>query len=175
MSQNQRHGTGQQGAPGEVATITVDAEAAGLVEQLEGTIVHLQRMMDCRSRESLQQPGHDGHWGMVEILCYLRDWEVVIHDRVRRMLEEETPAFTALDTTMWPLEHDYGAQDSYEVFHELAALRGALAGTIREMTPEGWQRAGIFEGHGEMTLRDVMERVGAHDQRYLQEARDAAG
>ena len=170
MSQDQE--TVQQVAE-EIGTIACDPETESLLEQLQGVIAQFQRMIDCRSYESLQAPGHDGHWGVVEILCYLRDWEAVVHERVRRIIEEDVPALMEPDTAMWPLDHEYGAQDSYDAFHDLAVLRGSLIGRLREMDPAQWERTGVFERDGELTLRDYLREVVAHDERYVQEAREA--
>jgi hypothetical protein len=97
----------------------------------------------------------------------------VIHDRVRRVLEEKSPAFPEPDTSMWPIDHDYGAKDSHAVFHDLAALRESLINRLREINAAGWGRTGIFEGRGELSLRDYLREVVSHDGRYVQEARDA--
>lgn len=169
MSQDTNH----QVVPEENTSISLDPEAGELLDELQGMVVQFQRMIDCRSYESLQAPGHDGHWGVVEVLCYLRDWEAVIHERVQRMMEDDAPEFGEPDTTMWPLDHDYGAQDSYDVFHDLAVLRGSLVGRLREMDQGLWERTGIFEAHGELTLRGYLREVIAHDARYVQEAREA--
>lgn len=167
--------TNQEMMPEGHATIPLAPETEEILDGLQGVIVQLQRMIDCRSYESLQQPGHDGHWGMVEILCYLRDWDAVIQDRVRRIVEDDAPVFAEPDTTMWPLDHEYGAQDSYDVFHDLAMLRGSLVGRLREMDQDLWERTGVFERHGELTLREYLRQVIAHDERYVQEAREAVG
>lgn len=171
MSQSQE--MNQIVLPQDMASVCLDPETEELLEHLRGMVVQFQRLIDCRSRESLQQPGHDGHWGVVEVLCYLRDWEGVIHDRVRRITEEHGPVLEEPDTTMWPLEHDYGAQDSYVVFQELAALRESLLGTLRDLAPSAWDRTGVFEGRGSLALRDYLREVVSHDARYVQEARDA--
>lgn len=169
MNQESNH----EVVPEEIATIALAPDTEEVLEGLQGVIAQFQRMIDCRSYESLQAPGHDGHWGVVEILCYLRDWEAVVHERVRRIIHEDAPQLEEPDTTMWPLDHEYGAQDSYDVFHDLAVLRGSLIGRLREMDQSLWERTGDVEGHGELTLRDYMREVVAQGERYVQEAREA--
>lgn len=151
-----------------------DATIGDMVDRLEGTIVHLGRLVECRSPEALQRPGHDGDWGVVEILCHLRDWEAVVHDRVDRMLDGGRAAFVEPDTSMWPLEHDYGAQDSHAVFDELAGMRRSLVERLRGLEPAMWTVTADLEGE-EITLRDVLERTADHDARYVEAAREAVG
>jgi hypothetical protein len=66
---SQSHETNNQGTPVEISTVSLDPETEELLEDLRGVVVQFQRLIDCRSRESLQQPGHDGRWGVVEVLC----------------------------------------------------------------------------------------------------------
>lgn len=153
------------GAPG--------PDVEDILGQLERVVVQLERLIECRSRESLQQPGEDGRWGVVEVLCHLRDYETIIHDRVWRIVDEDRPVFDDPDPTMWPLEHNYRDQDSYEVFLDLSAQRRALIERLREAGQAAWERTGIVETRGEITLRDLLDQVIAHDERYVREAREA--
>jgi hypothetical protein len=137
--------------------------------------MHLGRLIDGRSSESLRQPGEDGRWGVVEVLCHLRDWEMVIHERIGSIIEEELPELPEVDATMWPLEHEYREQDSIEVYNELAGLREALVGRLREISPAAWERRGISPSGQPVSLRGIVADVLLHDDHYLGEAREAVG
>jgi hypothetical protein len=141
--------------------------------RLELVISRFERLIEGRSSEVLQQPGHDGRWGVAEVLCHLRDWEDVIHDRIWQIVEGERPDFEDPDVLMWSLEHDYGAQDGHEVLRELAARRRSLIERLRQAQEDAWERTGILSGHGEITLREFLNHVVAHDERYVAEAQDA--
>lgn len=156
-----------------VAVAVSEVETTAMLDRLDAVLVQLGRLIECRPHESLQQPGHDGRWGVVEILCHLRDWELVVHDRVARLVAGDRPHLEDPDTSMWPLEHDYGAQDSLEVFAKLVAMRRALIERLRSLGPDAWARVGVLDGHGELSLHGFLEQVVAHDDRYVAEARDA--
>jgi hypothetical protein len=143
------------------------------LDKLEGVLVQLQRLIENRSRESLQQPGQDGRWGVVEVLCYLRDWEDILHDRVWQIVEGERPEFEDPDMMMWSLEHEYGAQDPHEVFEALLERRLSLIGRLRETDEAAWERTGVLSGRGEVSLAELLHHVIEHDQRFLVEAREA--
>lgn len=144
------------------------------LQTLESLVDRFERLIEGRSREALQQPGEDGRWGVVEVLCHLRDWEHVLHDRVWRILEEDRPDFDVIDATMWPLEHDYRVQDSIEVFDDLATRRHALVDRLGDIAPEAWERVGLESGQ-ELSLREIIGMAIAHDEQYVQEAREAVG
>jgi hypothetical protein len=163
----------QHQSPTDISTASSDPEIEEILQELEALEGRFGRLIEGRTRESLQQPGEDGHWGVVEVLCYLRDSEQVIADHVRRMLMEDRPAFEEVDATMWPLEHEYREQDSHEVFADLSAQRQELVDVLRGIEPGAWDRVGVMSDGEEITLRALLERVVLHDDRYLQKAREA--
>lgn len=165
--------TNQKQMTPDIEIMVLDPLVEEILGQLESVVVQFERLIENRSRESLQQPGQDGRWGVVEVLCHLRDWEDVIHDRIWQIVQGERPEFDDPDVMMWALEHDYGAQDAHEVFQELRALRCSLIDRLRETGESAWERTGILSGRGEMTLREFLQHVVEHDHRYLEEAREA--
>jgi uncharacterized damage-inducible protein DinB len=169
MSQDIQSGTAFP--DGENGSISPASEE--MLGRLDLVICRFERLIENRSRESLQQPGHDGRWGVAEVLCHLRDWEHVIHDRIWQIVEGERPEFEDPDVLMWSLENDYGAQDGHGVFRELAALRRSLIDGLRQTPEDAWERTCVLVDHGEMTLRDFLAHVVAHDERYVGEAREA--
>jgi hypothetical protein len=153
--------------------VSPEPDIEGILGKLERLVVQFERLIENRSRESLQQPGEDGRWGVVEVVCHMRDWETILHDRVGRILEDECPVLDNPDTTMWPLEHNYRGQDSHTVFRDLASRRRELIERLREVEPTAWERTAIVEPMGEISLRELLDQAIAHDDRYLQEAREA--
>lgn len=157
----------------DVPLMVLSPQAEDILDTLENIVIQLDRLIESRSRESLQQPGQDGRWGVVEVLCHLRDWEGIVHDRIWQIVEGERPELEDPDVMMWSLENDYGAQDPYEVFGELTALRRSLIERLRETEPDSWERTGVICGRGEMTLGEFLLHVIEHDQRFVEDAREA--
>jgi hypothetical protein len=155
----------------EISVISPASEE--VLTRLEYVVTRFERLIEGRTSEVLQQPGHDGRWGVAEVLCHLRDWEGVIHDRIWQIVEGERPEFEDPDVLMWSLEHDYGAQDGHEVLRDLAALRGSLVERLRQTPEDVWEFTGIMSGHGGITLREFLHHVVAHDERYVAEAQEA--
>jgi hypothetical protein len=155
--------------------VTVSPEPAiqEHLQTLESLVARFERLIEGRSRESLQQPGEDGRWGVVEVLCHLRDWEVVLRERIDRILEEDRPEFEEVDALMWPLEHDYREQDSIEVFGDLTTHRQALVRHLQDIAPAAWDRTAVLDDGQVITLREIVGMAIAHDEQYLQEAREA--
>ena len=134
-------------------SVPPDPEIEEALDKLGNLVIQLGRLIDGRSRDALQQPGEDGRWGVVEVLCHLRDWEMVTHDRIRRIIEEDTPHLAEVDATMWPLEHEYRTQDSIAVFEVLAGQRRELIERLREIAPAEWERGGVLGSGQPVSLR----------------------
>ncbi|HYI25438.1 MAG TPA: DinB family protein [Thermomicrobiales bacterium] len=132
----------------------------------------LNRLVQGKSDEQLWQPAQDGGWGMVEILPHLRDWEVIIADRVDRILTQEMPTLDEYDDSLWAIEHDYRDQDPRAALAEFSERRNALVNRLREIDDADWGRVAILAKPGRVTLHWLLDRLCDHDAKHLLQARD---
>lgn len=146
-----------------------------IIEALESTPVRFERLIENRSADELRRAAQDGHWGIVEILSHVLDWEEIFHERVTRILRTSRPELEAHDDTLWAIEHDYGSQDGHAVFARFAGQRQALVEELRGLGEEAWERTAVLEGRGEVSLRGLMQALIEHDLRYVGQARDVLG
>ena len=133
----------------------------------------LGRSLSNRSVEDLTRPSRDGGWGVIEILCHLRDWDEIFLDRFRQTVEQERPYLPAYDDELWPIERDYRGQDPRKVFERYRALRAELVALLEQLAAEGWQRPAEHGAHGEVTLHWMADQVCDHDREHLDQVRDA--
>ena len=146
---------------------------ADLVERLGAVPATLLRLIGDRTADDLRQPGQDGGVGVVEILCDQQDWEEITGERVARMLHEETPELETYDDSLWAIEHNYAARNSDDVIEAFARMRAQLVETLTSLDEVGWQRTAQLEGHGEITIAWLMERVLVHDENHIAEIMEA--
>lgn len=146
---------------------------ARLVEQLGAVPATIQRLVGERTAEDLRQPGEDGGVGVVEILCDQQDWEEITGDRVSRILHEQYPELESYDDSLWAIEHDYASRNAEDVIAAFAHNRALLVERLSSLEEEQWQRTAYLDGHGEITIQWLMERVLAHDEKHIAEIREA--
>ena len=105
-----------------------------------------------------------GGFAMIEHVWHLADLETDAYEvRIRRILEEDEPELPGFDGEAVAAKRKYRAlrlRDGLKKFTEarernLAAL-GALEGEV-------WQRTGVLEGVGKVTLRDIPRMMHEHD------------
>ena len=142
-----------------------------IIEVLSRLIPDLTRLIAGKSEETLRLPDQDGGWGVVDVISHLLDWERVNHDRIHRLLMEDSPVFPDFDDSLWSVEHHYRDNVSVDVLDELHEHRDVLVEELKNLHPDDWERTGNLEGTGEITLRWLMHSVCNHDLKHLTQAR----
>jgi hypothetical protein len=114
---------------------------------------------------------HDGPggWTVLEVLCHLRDYDVIFHERAVMMLTQETPALPAYDHMALAVERNYNAQGLGTVYAHLAESRARFADFFAALTPEEWERAGVHPERGHFSMTDAALQVVTHDADHLEQ------
>ena len=133
----------------------------------------LGRTLSNHSREDLVQPSRDGGWGVIEVLCHLRDWDEIFAERFRATVEQERPFLPTFDDELWPIERDYRGQDPGKTFERFRHLRTDLVAFLTDLPLEAWQRPAEHGAYGEVTLHWMADHVCDHDREHLEQVRDA--
>jgi FMN phosphatase YigB (HAD superfamily) len=118
-------------------------------------------------------------WGPVEIACHLRDVErEITQPRLRKILAEENPYLTPVESDPWAEERNYRAQDGPQALREFTAARKATIALLRDLRPEDWRRTARHALFGPTTLAEQARFSARHDLLHieqLQGSRAAAG
>lgn len=146
---------------------------ASLVERLAAVPSAIVRLIGDRTADDLRQPSQDAGVGVVEILCDQQDWEEITGERIARMLHEDSPELESYDDSLWAIEHDYASRNSDDVIEAFTRLREQLIETLSGLDDDAWQRTAHLDGHGEITILWLMERVLIHDENHIAEIMEA--
>lgn len=106
--------------------------------------------------------GDDG-WSVLEIMCHLRDVELIFTQRARDLLERPNPMFQVTSNDELAARGDYGAQDLRAVLAEYKALRAAFVALLEPLADAQWLLSGAHPEQGPATLLDVAINTGLHD------------
>lgn len=112
--------------------------------------------------------GGDG-WTVTEILCHLRDFDVIFLGRARQMLDEENPLFIAYDHEQLAVERDYNRQNMSDVLSELYQSRQEMLTFFASLTAEQWERSGIHPEQGAWTMLHSVAQVATHDNNHIEQ------
>ena len=119
-----------------------------LLDGLEHSCQTLEHILADVSQEQAQmiRDGDEG-WSVLEILCHLRDYQAIFAERIRRILDEDSPIFMPYDERArlgLVVENDYANQDLRAVFADYAATRRQMIDLLASLDEDQWRREGRF-------------------------------
>jgi hypothetical protein len=104
----------------------------------------------------------------IEQICHVRDIEIDgYHERLRRMLETESPLLESIDSYVVAKQKRYGEEDAEAVFAAIRAARERTLQIIRPLGERELARTGEFEGYGTLTVKSLIHYLCSHDQQHL--------
>jgi hypothetical protein len=105
-------------------------------------------------------------WSRLEYACHVRDVHRIFAERVRRMLDEDSPEFDNWDQDATAVEEDYSLQDPAEVATELVERAAEAAAAYASVADDGWQRTGRRKaaegGAGQGNADFTVESIGRY-------------
>jgi hypothetical protein len=112
----------------------------------------------------------DGGYAMIEHVWHLADLETEAYEvRIRRILEENEPELPTFDGDEVAAKRMYRALRLRDGIKKFADARARNLASLAAVEAEAWDRAGIQEGVGRITLRDLPRLMHEHDQTHRAE------
>jgi hypothetical protein len=108
-------------------------------------------------------------WTTLEVVCHMRDIEVLFHDRIKQTLAQENPEFPHVDQDAWAVERRYNEQELERTLGEWHAEREALFATIARLQAEDLERTYVHPLRGPETLLDLVLNVVRHDLMHIEQ------
>ncbi|HEX3722717.1 MAG TPA: DinB family protein, partial [Nitrolancea sp.] len=104
------------------------------------------------------------NWGPARIMSHLIDVEKLYRGRMQLILTQETPYLKSANPAA-------DGDDSAHVFRpELEAFameRGETISLLMNLALKQWERTGIHDEYGELSVEDIAERLIDHDNEHL--------
>lgn len=143
------------------------------INLMEKTLQILVNMLDDVNQKKATtlrdlNDGADG-WTTLDVVCHLRDFDEIFHNRARMMIEEDDPQLPAFDHEALVIENEYADQDLAEVVDELIASRKQFIRFYQGLSSEQWERAGTHPESGQFSLTDSVMQVGHHDVTHIEQ------
>lgn len=117
-----------------------------------------------------------GKWSTLEVVCHLADFEIVLADRIKRVIAENEPTLFGGDPDTFAARLAYHHRQAEEELQLIELVRKQVGRILRTLRPEDFQRRGIHSESGPLTLQTLVERITAHIPhhiRFIEEKRAA--
>ncbi len=114
---------------------------------------------------------HDGPegWSIIEIVCHLRDFDIIFYDRAKMMLEQNHPQLPGFDHEAMAIERKYQSEELAYVFYDLKKSRARFVEFFKSLTDEQWERDGVHPERESFTMTDAVMQVGLHDITHIEQ------
>lgn len=112
-----------------------------------------------------------GQWSVRQILCHLADAEIVAAARFRRIIAEPEPAIMAYDQDAWATNLDYANRKIAEAMETFRHIRAWNYDLLNSLPPEAFERKGIHQERGELTLLAMLGIYARHAEKHAGQIR----
>jgi hypothetical protein len=120
----------------------------------------------------MSRPGREG-WSIRDVLVHLSDAEMVRATRFRLILgSEEPPLLFGFDEVTWKkgLQYLWRSPEAALALYE--SLIYTSAELLRQYSPKDWDRFGIHEADGELSVRVLLTRGAEHAEAHAGQIRE---
>jgi hypothetical protein len=151
------------------------AKKAALIARVLRGPGQVSRIFALLSDEQLRTSPAPGEWSPAEVLAHLRAADDIQSIRAYMILTRDEPPLPAFDERVW------AEMAGYLTLHPRASLdlyfrrRIELAHMLRGVTPANFERAGMHETLGRLSLQALLENLASHEEEHVAqlEASDA--
>ncbi len=119
------------------------------------------------SREQETARVGPGEWTVAELVAHLLDADLVLADRMKRIIAEDSPTLLAFDENLWLRRLRSGEQPLEEAVNLFVANRRWMTRLLRSLPHEDFARSGTHSEAGRKTLADVVSTAAGHVDHHL--------
>jgi hypothetical protein len=140
-----------------------------LIDELSETPETLKQWLGDRTDI---QPQSAENWGPIEIVAHMATTEQVQRNRMQEILTKHVPYLKDWDPVEAARQKDYSSMDMPTVLAEYVDQRGDTLVLLVNLALKDWDRTGMSDTLGEVSLEDIAEELIDHDQKYLAQLRE---
>lgn len=120
---------------------------------------------------TISRPGKEG-WSIRDVLVHLSDAELVRATRFRLILAEDEPALFGFEEDKWKRKLQYLWRSPEAALALFEALRFTSGELLRQFDAKAWDRVGIHEGEGPLSVRELLVRGADHAELHAEQIRE---
>ncbi|MCC6425556.1 MAG: DinB family protein [Phycisphaerales bacterium] len=119
------------------------------------------------TREQLTAFPVPGTWSMQQLVVHLLDSDLIAVHRMKRIIAEEAPLLISYDETAFAARLHYHGLDTLTVCELFRLNRLHMGEILRNLPALAFDRHGIHNQRGKVTLREMLELYVHHVDHHL--------
>jgi hypothetical protein len=143
------------------------AEIEGILSRLESAPARFAALLSSLEDADAVASVTPGEWSPAEVLAHVRAANDILEPRIFQVLVRDNPALLAFDERRWCELARYASLPVTESLNVFRLRRRELVRALRAIPEAHWQRTGVHETRGTMTLLDLARYIADHDDEHL--------
>lgn len=130
------------------------------------------------TREQLTSRPVAGKMSILEVVCHIVDFDPVYVERMKRTITMDRPALLGADENVFLQKLSYHHRDLNEELTLLEMTRSSMARILKHLSLDAWDREGVHNERGPMTLAKMVENMInhiPHHVKFIEEKRKVMG
>ena len=143
------------------------------LEHVRATGRDLVSLVSGVNDDHLERRPAEGEWSARDVIGHLADAELAYSMRLRLIVAQDRPRLTWYDEEAWVERFGSLDEDARVTLARWRALRDANVRLLESLADEEWERGGIHDTDGMLTVETIAKRMVAHDRTHLDQIRTA--
>src|SRR5262249_45768727 len=139
----------------------------GVINRYSNDADNLSKSIAGLSREDLLAFPVPGTWSIQQIVLHLADSDLILADRMKRVIAEDNPPLIGFSETKYAARLHYHDQDAAIAAEIFAKNRRLMSSLLRQLPESDFQRTGIHNERGKLTLTDLIKNAADHLVHHL--------
>lgn len=147
-----------------------------LVREYLAGPTQLRQSVKGMSAEQLKARPIAGKMSSLEVVCHLVDFDPVYVERMKRTITMDQPTLLGADENLFAEKLCYHDRDVEEELKLLELTRSCMGRILAKLPLEAWERTGVHNERGPMTLQKMVETMIGHiphHVKFIEEKRKA--
>jgi hypothetical protein len=149
------------------------ADSVAHLERLRTTGRDLVALVSGADVAALHREPEPGEWSAATVVGHLADAELVHGVRLRMIVAESRPVLTPYDEDAWADRFADLEEDVKEVLARWRVLRDANLRLLDGLVEDEWDRSGVHQQRGVVTVAGIVKTLAEHDRSHLDQIRRA--
>lgn len=145
----------------------MDHAITNLLDTYTNDADNLSKSIAGLSREDLLAFPVPGTWSIQQIALHLADSDLILADRMKRVIAEDNPQLIGFSETKYAARLHYEDQDAATAADIFAKNRRLMSSLLRRLPESDFQRTGMHSERGKLTLTDLIKNSAEHLPHHL--------
>jgi uncharacterized damage-inducible protein DinB len=145
----------------------MDHAITNLLDTYANDADNLSKSIVGLTREDLLAFPVPGTWSIQQIVLHLADSDLILADRMKRVIAEDNPPLIGFSETKYAARLHYEDQDATIAADIFAKNRRLMSSLLRRLPESDFQRTGMHNERGRLTLTDLVKNAAEHLPHHL--------